>query len=165
MHYILIVDPAREQRAVQRLRDMGHDAYSPRIWKRIRHRNRLADTARPMFPCYAFIRAPVPFAAVEAVNGVWRFLTVDQQQPAQISQKAIEAIRAREEQLERLFRARKGPTGSFEPGQPVLVKVGQFADMLARVDRVDERGRVEILIAMLGAERRAAVRHHEIIAA
>lgn len=164
MHHVLIVDPIREQRTVERLAASGYDAYAPRIWKRVRSRGRLVDTARPMFPGYAFIRAPVPFANVEAVIGVWRFLRVDQD-VCGISDAAVSAIRDREDQLERMFMARKGPVGEFEPGQQVLVRVGRFADMLAKVHRLDERGRVHVLLEMMGGDRVVPVRHHELIAA
>jgi transcription antitermination factor NusG len=164
MHHVLIVDPSREQRTVARLVEQGYDAYAPRIWKRLKHRGRLVDTARPMFPCYAFVRAPVPFAEVEAVAGVWRFLNLDQR-PATLSDAAVEAIRAREDQLQRLFLARRGPVGEFQPGQQILVRVGLYADMLAQVHRLDERGRVHVLLEMMGGARVVPVRHHELIAA
>lgn len=164
MHHILIIDPSRERRTIERLVDQGYDAYSPRIWKRARYRGRLVDMPRPMFPCYAFIRAPVPFTDVEAVIGVWNFLTIEQR-PALLSDTAISAIRDREDQLERMFKARKGPVGEFEPGQSVLVRVGRFADMLAKVHRLDERGRIHVLIEMMGGDRVVPVRHHELIAA
>lgn len=158
--YVLIVDPLREHLAVERLNARGFRAYTPRLWRWQRgSRGRIIEMKRAMFPCYAFVQfAPgkEDWPAVERVQHVWRFMRVEGR-PVSLPDQAIEAIQDREAELEHMHQARRRPPNNhtLEPGQRVMVRVGPFADMLATVGRLDEKGRVEILLSMLGAERRA----------
>lgn len=168
--YVLIVDPLREHLAVDRLNARGFRAYTPCIWRRQRGgRGRVIEMKRAMFPCYAFIefeKGTEDWPAVERVQHVWRFMRVEGR-PVRLPGEAMDAIQAKEADLEQLHLARQRPVGqyNFEPGQRVMVRVGPFADMLATVGRLDDRSRVEILLSMLGAERRALVESAELIAA
>lgn len=45
----------------------------------------------------------------------------------------------------------------FRPGQPVRLRAGPFGELIARVARVDKRGRVAILLDLLGSTREIVV--------
>jgi transcription antitermination factor NusG len=168
-HYVLIVDPNREHRAVEQLTARGFTAYTPRLWRRQRGpRNSVRDVRRAMFPCYAFVDlepGQEDWRAVEAVPGVWRFMTIEHR-PASLPDAALEAIRAKEAALEAAHKARTAkPVYDFAIGQPVLALVGPYADMLAKVERFDEHGRIVVLMNMLGARREITVQRAELVAA
>jgi transcription antitermination factor NusG len=169
-NYVLIVDPNREHIAVEGLNRRGIDAYTPSLWRRQRGpRNTIRHVRRPMFPCYAFVALRAGYEdwlAVEAVPGVWRFLNVDGR-PAWLPAEAIEAIRDQELALDALYKsqANAGPAGCFSIGQDVRARIGPYSDVLARIERFDERGRVVVLMNMLGASREVTVRPSELMVA
>jgi transcription antitermination factor NusG len=169
-HYVLIVDPNREHRAVEQLEARGFIAYTPRLWRRQRGpRNSVRDVRRAMFPCYAFVDLEAgheDWRAVEAVPGVWRFMTIEHR-PASLPQAALEAIRAKEAALEAAHKARTGPKPAYDfaIGQPVLALVGPYADIMAKVERFDDHGRVVLLMQMLGAAHEVTVERAELVAA
>jgi transcription antitermination factor NusG len=167
--YVLIVDPNREHRAVEQLEARGFTAYTPRLWRRQRGpRNSVRDVRRAMFPCYAFVDLEAgreDWRAVEAVPGVWRFMTVERR-PACLPKAALEGIKAKEDDLDRRWEMRRvKPRAAFDIGQPVMARVGPYADIMAKVDRFDDHGRVVLLMQMLGAVHEVTVDRAELIAA
>jgi len=163
MHHVLIVEPNREQRTVERLRERGYEAYTPRQWKRRTHRGRVIEFQRPMFPGYAFIRAPVPLEWIESIRGVRRYMRVGETS-VRLPEGAIAAIKQKEAREAARFCSRVKES-EFNVGQTVKITVGPWADILAHVERLDDKGRVEVLFRMMGADRTAWVDRNEVIAA
>ena len=55
-----------------------------------------------------------------------------------------------------------GLFATLVPGQPVRLISGPFANLLAQVERHDARGRVRVLLEMLGGSMSVAVRISEV---
>jgi transcriptional antiterminator RfaH len=167
--FVLIVDPSRERRTVERLADHGFTAYSPSIWKRQRAaRGRVVELRRAMFPCYAFVdmAGHYDWRSVEKVEGVWRFLKINGE-PAFLHPDKLAAIMAKESDLEQRFinSQRATVTTGLAVGQTVQAKIGPWADMLGKIERFDEKGRAVVLFELLGAPRETTVERAELVAA
>jgi transcription antitermination factor NusG len=93
-------------------------------------------------------------------------MTVERR-PACLPKAALEGIKAKEAVLDALYKTKNGQNSAYDfaIGQPVLALVGPYADMLAKVERFDEHGRVVVLMNMLGARREVTVERSKLVAA
>jgi transcription antitermination factor NusG len=145
----------RERWAVDKLRETGCDSYCP-IWTRkvIRHRKPIV-VSRPLFPRYVFagIRNPNLWGAIVRADGVERLVRAASDRPAIISSRHIENLRAAEAMGQFDDTVKREIPAPFKPGQPVRVISGPMSGFVAQVVASDAKGRVRILMRMLGGDR------------
>jgi transcription antitermination factor NusG len=162
--HILLSEPCQERRASERLTDAGFLAYAPIIVREVRAaRGRKREIASALFPSYLFVAMPIgreDWMGVRGVRGVRSFLQIDGQK-AILKPKDVDDIRAAERAIEarrqrRLAKAVTAADGErYEVGQRVTVKIGPFAELLANVEGVDPRGRIQVLLDMAILGRRS----------
>lgn len=147
---VLVVEPNSESATVERLYDASIRTYWPKVYKWMPTKDLLANgqkrmtkVPRSMFPGYLFadLRPGLDdFRAPLAIKGVRDYLWADDK-PCAIPNALCDAIMERE----RGFATAKRPS-PFSVGQTVRVIDGPFRYFLAKVESMDDRGRVEVLM-------------------
>ena len=160
--YVVLTAAQQEVSTVWRLHQLGLEMFTPVLRRRVRtgriHKGRAITrlVVRPMFPSYGFVRAgeAAGVDAVLGVRGVRDLLRNAQGEPVTLPDAAVMAIyHTQQLELEEFTasqrRGRKFHT-SLRPGQQVRVDDGGvYSGMIADVDRIDARGRIEVLFGMI----------------
>jgi transcriptional antiterminator RfaH len=120
----------------------------PRFRKLRRHARRTDTVLAPLFPGYVFVRFDVAVDQWRAINGtigVKRLICSDGGKPQAMPDGAMAHL---------LSRCSNGIVGQLldavREGETVRVIKGPFADRLAKIEAMDTRGRVRVLLDMLG---------------
>ena len=154
--YVVQTHAMAEEKAAFNLKRQGYGAYLPRYLKKRSHARRIDWVARPLFPCYLFVKMDVEatqWQAIRSTIGVSHFICLGEQ-PAPVPEGIVEAIIVREDE--------NGLVGLslgvlFEKGQEVEITNGPMAEISAIFDCVDDKDRVFVLIDLLGRQVRVRV--------
>jgi transcriptional antiterminator RfaH len=154
--FVVQTNPREEERALAHLSEKGLELFFPRI-KVLRYRKlRAGEAVRPLFPSYLFARFNYPeqYAQVVWTRGVKRILGTGGE-PTSVPEEVIATIQS---QMDRQGLVRVGRR--LRPRDRVRIISGPFKDLLGIFEReLDEEGRVEILLGVLGFQ--ARVQLHE----
>jgi transcription antitermination factor NusG len=139
----------QESRAQFNLHRLGFRNFLPRLRRTVRHSRRLRDTMNPLFPGYIFIIMDLSKHRWRSVNGTFGVasLIMGADQPAPVPPGVIEALVASCES-----RGVVRLEDSLEIGQKVRILSGPFAETLCRLAHLDDRGRVRVLLEIMGTE-------------
>jgi transcriptional antiterminator RfaH len=144
-----------EQHARKGLLAKRFAVYLPTYLREIRHARRVKTVERPLFPRYLFVGFDInrdPWTEVHRTDGIDRLLSHDEI-PVRVPTDVVEAIRAAA-QCSSHLRKTPGPPAP-KIGENVKIGDGPFRDFVVQVvSAPDERHRVEILMNVLGGERR-----------
>jgi transcription elongation factor/antiterminator RfaH len=152
--YVARTLPQRELQAAQQLANQGFRAFVPRYWKNRRHARKVETISAPLFPRYIFTVLDITRDRWRSVNGT---LGVDrllmcagepQPVPHGVVESLIEATDA-EGNIHYEFRLKEG--------QAVKVTAGPFVDLVGELERLDNNGRVRVLLEIMGAKARVAL--------
>lgn len=150
--YVVLAQPGNELLALRNLHRQGYEAFLPQHWvtrQRPRSRRGLDTRLRPVFPRYLFVSLDLGRQQWRSVNGsygVSRLISFGDRpapMPAGIAETMLESI---------------GEDGAlvFEqalaPGQQVRLLHGPFASQLGVLERLDDNGRVRLLLDLLGGK-------------
>jgi transcriptional antiterminator RfaH len=126
-------------------------SFCPRFNKLRRHARRVDHVLAPLFPGYIFVRFDHTRDSWHAINGtlgvkrlVGPSFGLPQAMPDQVMQALLS--RCQSGRISALF-------STLQPGQQVRLASGPFANMLAEVEKLDDRGRVRVLLDILGGLR------------
>jgi transcriptional antiterminator RfaH len=153
--YVVETHPRAERLAQSHLERQGFDSFFPQFRKIRRHARRVEEVIAPVFPGYlfaAFDRDRDNWTAINGTRGVRRLVGPRSAQPQPMPTMAMEALLARCDG-ERM--ASLCPT--LDIGRKVRVLTGPFADLVAEIHALDGRGRVQVLLDMLGGRVPVAV--------
>ena len=152
----------QENRAQFNLHRLGFRNFLPRLRRTVRHSRRLRDTINPLFPGYIFIIMDLSKHRWRSVNGTFGVasLIMGADQPAPVPPGVIEALVASCES-----RGVVRLEDSLEIGQKVRILSGPFAETLCRLAHLDDRGRVRVLLEIMGTEVAAQLDRSEIASA
>jgi transcription elongation factor/antiterminator RfaH len=138
--------PKSERRAELHLGAQGFRTYLPQIRKTIRHARQLRTVRAPLFPRYLFVTLDLErdrWLSVRSTVGVSSLFTQDGR-PVPVPVGIVESlIEQCDGNLTRL------DTGLVK-GQHVRILSGPFADFVGTLERLDEAGRVQVLLEMMG---------------
>ena len=139
----------QENRAQFNLHRLGFRNFLPRLRRTVRHSRRLRDTMNPLFPGYIFIIMDLSKHRWRSVNGTFGVasLIMGADQPAPVPPGVIEALVASCES-----RGVVRLEDSLEIGQKVRILSGPFAETLCHLAHLDDRGRVRVLLEIMGTE-------------
>lgn len=137
---------------MEHLRRQGFEAFCPHLRKVRSHARKREQILAPLFPGYAFVRLDAghrPWRSINGTRGVKHLLGGDGGSPRPMPEAAMDSILARcvDGIVEQVADRPKA-------GQPIRVVAGPFADSLGSVELLDERGRVSVLLDILGRETR-----------
>lgn len=163
--YVVLTQSQQAIQAVWRVHELGLELFVPVIRRRVKT-GRIGRDGRPvtrtipkpMFPGYGFVRcaALTDIGQLCDVRGVRDIMRGEMREPVTLPAPAIDAIFA--EQIRRQHdwiaqsRApRRGrPLRHWKVGDVVRVEEGSvYSGMVAAIDKVDGRGRIEILFGMI----------------
>jgi transcription elongation factor/antiterminator RfaH len=145
--FVVQTKPQRENLAGLHLVAQDYQIFWPRFRKTVRHARKLREAIAPLFPGYIFVSLHPHKNRWRSINGTFgvaRLLTAEGSPlpvPPGIVERLILALD--ETGLVRL-------DGDLRAGQRVNVIGGPFAGGLGVLERLDGKGRVRILMSMLG---------------
>ncbi len=146
--YAVHAQPNREVRAKSQLENQGYEVFLPRRLKTVRHARKLTNVAAPFFPRYLFVRLDLAQHRWRSVNGTFGVssLVMQGEKPHPVPRGVVEALIASVD------------TGGFlcfkeslALGTQVRLAAGPFAEQLGILDRLDDSGRVRVLLDIMGA--------------
>jgi transcription antitermination factor NusG len=147
--FVARVLPRQENRAQFNLHRLGFRSFLPTLRRTVRHARRSRDTLQPLFPGYVFIIMDLSKHRWRSVNGTFGVasLIMGADQPTPVPSGVVEALIASFESCGAFHL-----DCSLEIGQKVRILSGPFADTLCRLAHLDDRGRVRVLLEIMGTE-------------
>lgn len=146
--YVAETHPGKEAIAMENLSRQGFQGFCPRFRKLRRHARRRETVLAPLFPGYVFVRFDPdcqPWRSINGTLGVRRLIGGESTRPEPMPESAMHQI---------LSRCRNGIVTQlvdrFEPGGTVRILTGPFAESLAEIESLDDKGRVRVLLDILG---------------
>jgi transcription elongation factor/antiterminator RfaH len=141
--------PSREAKAQWHLQNQGFKIFLPQRRRTRRHARKIETVLRPFFPGYLFIELDLTRDRWRSVNGTVGVarLVMQGEKPACVPQGVVEALQAACDASGVMdFRP------ALRPGEAVRVVTGAFTDLVGELIRMDDAGRVRVLLNILGGE-------------
>jgi transcription antitermination factor NusG len=134
--------------AVAHLQNQGFPVFLPRRQKTRRHARKIDIVFAPFFPGYLFTQLDLTRDQWRSINGTYGVgrLVMQGDAPAPAPRGVIEALRdaCDEQGIIHL------PGDELKPGQSVRILAGAFVDLVGEIDRLDDTGRVRVLLEIMG---------------
>jgi transcription elongation factor/antiterminator RfaH len=140
--------PHREFRSKRHLENQGFRVFLPERVRTIRHARKLTNVNAPFFPQYVFVELDLSVHRWRSVNGTFgvRSLVMQGETPLPIPDGVVEAMLASVDHKNLLYFEHY-----FKPGSEVRLVAGPFAEQLGILDRLDDSGRIRVLLSIMGA--------------
>ena len=141
--------PSAERRAQAQLENQQFRTFLPKRLKTVRHARKLSTIVAPFFPRYLFIVLDLSRDRWRSVNGTFGVarLVMGGDLPCPAPTGVVESM---------LGLADAGGVldlrANLKIGAPVRLAAGPFAEQLAVLDRMDDSGRIRVLLDMLGRQ-------------
>jgi transcriptional antiterminator RfaH len=152
----------REKLAQLHLRLQGFRSFFPRFRKTVRHARKLHDVVAPVFRGYIFVIFDAERDRWRSINGtlgVARLLTAASQ-PVPVPAGVVEAL------IGALDSSGLVMLGTdLKPGEAVRIVAGPFAGGLGVLERLDARGRVRVLLNIMGGQATLVINRAHLAAA
>lgn len=147
--YVFVAQPHREQIAVKHLQNQSFEVFLPTTLKPVRHARKTRIKAAPLFPGYGFVSFDKKldfWRSINATRGV-KYLITGNEIPTPVPTQFISMLRSL---------ADEDGVVSFEnvlkPGDRVRIATGPFVNHIGKLAKLDRKGRVEVLLALLCGE-------------
>jgi len=145
--FLVHTQPKSEHKAELHLGAQGFRTYLPQIEKTVRHARQLRTVRAPLFPRYLFVILDLGrdrWLSVRSTIGVSRLFTSQDGRPVPVPTGIVESLIERSDgKLTRL-------DAGLVAGQQVCILCGPFADFVGTLERLDNAGRVKVLLEMMG---------------
>jgi transcription elongation factor/antiterminator RfaH len=145
--FLVYTLPKSERKAQWHLHAQGFRTYLPQIQKTIRHARQLRTVQAALFPRYLFIVLDLErdrWLSVRSTLGVSRVFSTQDGRPVPVPIGIVESLIAHSDgNLTRL-------DSGLVKGQHVRIVCGPFANFVGTLERLDEAGRVQVLLEMMG---------------
>jgi transcription elongation factor/antiterminator RfaH len=139
--------PKSEWKAELHLGAQGFRTFQPQIRKTIRHARQLKTVRAPLFPRYLFVILDLErdrWLSVRSTVGVSSLFSNRDGRPVPVPVGIVESLIERsEDTVTRL-------DSNLVQGQEVRILTGPFADFVGMLERLNEAGRVRVLLEMMG---------------
>ena len=145
--YAVHSQPHREARAQAQLDNQGFRTYLPKRLKTVRHARKLKTVVAPFFPRYLFIALDLGRHQWRCVNSTFGVscLVMAGERPHPVPPGVVEAMIASTEHNGLLSFEQK-----LTVGASVRLLAGPFAEQLGTLERLDDSGRVRVLLDIMG---------------
>lgn len=144
--------PFNETRAEHHLGNQGFSTFTPKRLKTVRHARRSLTLEAPFFPRYIFVVLDLSRDRWRKVNntlGVSR-LVMCADEPLAVPRGVVEALIASTDDRGILQLGERLKVGGL-----VRLMAGPFAEQLGLLEHLDDSGRVQVLLHLLGRQVRA----------
>jgi transcriptional antiterminator RfaH len=139
--------PKSEWKAELHLGAQGFRIFQPQIRKTIRHARQLKTVRAPLFPRYLFVILDLErdrWLSVRSTVGVSSLFSNRDGRPVPVPVGIVESLIERsEDTVTRL-------DSNLVQGQQVRILTGPFADFVGMLERLNQTGRVRVLLEMMG---------------
>jgi transcription elongation factor/antiterminator RfaH len=141
--------PFAEARAERQLQRQEFRTFQPKRYKTVRHARKLSTMEAAFFPRYLFIVLDFDRHQWRSVNGTIGVsrLVMRGDEPHPVPHGVVEALIESADERGILQLGRK-----LQLGEPVRLVAGPFAEQLATLHRLDDAGRVQVLLHILGRQ-------------
>jgi transcriptional antiterminator RfaH len=145
--YVARTLPQRELQAAKQLANQQFRTFVPRFWKNRRHARRVETVIAPLFPRYIFVvvdRSRDRWRSINGTLGVERLLMQGgepQAVPHGVVESLINSIDA-DGNIQFHYQLKEG--------QSLKITAGPFADLVGTLERLDDHGRVRVLLELMG---------------
>lgn len=158
--FVLRVEPNKEARTHRRLTLAGHLVYAPFYQRSVRQnylRRRLVT--RPLFPGYLFLAIDrgvlsERYRSIRDTPGVIGLLRAEGERWVTLANIHIKAFRDTERRLDAEAQGKRGRKRvgvlPFKVGDTVELDGGPLAGHLGKIESLDDRGRIGLLISLFG---------------
>jgi transcriptional antiterminator RfaH len=147
--------PHNEGRAELHLGAQGFRTHFPTIQKTIRHARQLRSVRAPLFPRYLFLILDLGrdrWLSVRSTVGVSSLYSCEDR-PVPVPEGVVETL------IENTAEANLTLFSSgLSPGQSVRIMTGPFVNFVGTLERLDDAGRVRVLLDMMGTAVPVALR-------
>ena len=146
--YVARTLPQRELHAERQLANQCFRTFVPRHWKNRRHARKVETISAPLFPRYIFVvvdRTSDRWRSINGTLGVDRLLMYGgepQVVPVGVVENLVAAADAQ---------------GNIRFDFHLKVMAGPFAELVGQLERLDDNGRVRVLLEILGGKIRVAL--------
>jgi transcription elongation factor/antiterminator RfaH len=141
--------PHAEKKAAAHLENQRFRAFLPKRQKTIRHARKLSTVVAPFFPRYLFVALDLNRQHWRSVNGTVGVasLVMAGERPIALPHGVVESMLATAD-AHGLLRV----WSNLKVGSTVRLAAGPFAEQLGILDRMDDSGRVRVLLDILGRQ-------------
>jgi transcription elongation factor/antiterminator RfaH len=145
--YAVHTQPNRELRAKKQLENQAFEVFLPKRLKTVRHARRLTNVTAAFFPRYLFVRLDLARHLWRSVNGTFGVsnLVMQGEMPRPVPHGVVEAMIASVDATGLLCLEQ-----GLRVGARVRLAAGPFAEKLGILDRLDDSGRVRVLLEIMG---------------
>lgn len=145
--YVVRTQPHREARAAFHLGNQGYQVFLPRFLKSRRHTRKFETVLAPLFPRYLFVVLDLTRDRWRSVNGTpgVEHLLMRGGEPEPVPRGLVEGF-VRLAEAEGAIHIGK----SLHQGKVIRVTAGPFAELLGQIEHLDDRGRVRVLLGIMG---------------
>jgi transcriptional antiterminator RfaH len=160
--YVVRCKPNRELYAQENLRRQGFQTFLPRIRKSVRHARKTSIRIAPLFSGYLFVtfdQATDRWRSIQGTLGVAQLLLAGES-PKRVPDGVVQALIDKTDGAGFYqFHAR------LVQGDTVRFATGPFMGYLGTLTQLNDEGRVQVLLTMLGAQREICTSSKELIPA
>ena len=157
--FLVHTQPKSERKAEMHLGAQGFTTHLPTIQKTIRHARQLRTVRAPLFPRYLFLILDPDrdrWLSVQSTVGVSSLFTSDDR-PVPVPEGIVETLIQNTDEANLTLFSR-----GLVAGQSVRILRGPFADFVGTLERLDDAGRVRVLLDMMGTAIPVALRRSAI---
>lgn len=154
--HLVLCRPNQHHIAERTLSRLGCEVFLPRQQARRRWRGRVLQELRPVFPGYLFVGvdpASSLWQPIRTAQGVSRIVGFSERGPATVPPEVVAGLMARCDGDGILSPVEE----DFAVGDHIRVVGGPFADFVARIDRIDPKQRLHVLLELLGRPTRVVL--------
>ena len=156
--YIVQIKPNSYYTAYKNLERQGIDTFLPMMEKTLRQENKFLFKNIYVFPGYMFVCFDphiITWTKINSTYGVSKILAFNNK-PSQISSDLIQEMKTRYE-----INSNSRQKQKLKKGDSIKFYTGPFADLIAKVENVDENKRIWILLEAMGGYRRLKLKNDE----
>ena len=156
--FIAQIKPNSYHTAIQNLERQGFETFLPMMEITQRQKNKFVVKNVYVFPGYMFVcfdPHTITWTKINSTYGVSKILTFSNK-PAEISSDLILELKNRYEIKSNSMQKEK-----LQKGDSIKFYTGPFADLIAKVESVDEKNRIWILLEAMGGYQRLKLQNVE----
>ena len=156
--FIAQIKPNSYNSAIQNLERQGFETFLPKMEITQRQKNKFVVKNAYVFPGYMFVcfnSRIVNWAKINSTYGVSKILAFNKK-PSEISSDLILELKIR-------YEINSNPTQNekLQKGDSIKFYTGPFADLIAKVESVDEKNRIWVLLEAMGGNQRLKLKNIE----
>lgn len=146
--FVARVKARSEVIANKNLQSQGFQTFNPTFKRTTRHARQFREKRVPIFPGYLFLSFDPTTAAWRSVNGTRGVIALITAagEPIAVPEPAMNILRAN------FGSGGDLTTASLAVGDRVRFMAGPFADSIGQLASIDSRGRIEVLLTVLGTQ-------------